>query len=238
MSRRISVVLGSCLLALGVLVSLSGTALLLAFGSPDGLRTGPEHVATSSRALVTRTAQIEGAGDADRFLGQTRIDVRATPGSGDKGVFVGIGPAADVDRYLAGAGIEVVKDFETTPFRLTVEPRPGSAAIPAPASQSFWIARGDASSQLSWTVRDGDYRLVLMNADASPGVALDADFGIAMPAGRLLAVWVLVVGLALLAGGIVVLVLGLRRPAAARPVLPTGSGTTPSQATRSTGVRP
>jgi hypothetical protein len=240
MSRRISVVLGCCLLVLGVLVGLSGAALLVAFGPADGLHTGSQPVATSSRALVTKTAQIAGVPEADRFLGQTRIDVRATARSGDKGVFVGIGPAADVDRYLAGADIEVVTDFETTPFRLAVEPRPGSAAIPAPGSQGFWVARGDASSRLSWTVRDGDYRLVIMNADASPGVSLDADFGIAMPAGRPLAVWVLVVGLALLAGGVVLLVLG-QRTAATRPVLPiasTGSGTSPQQTTHSTGVRP
>ena len=236
MSRRISVVLGCCLLALGVLVGLSGAALLVAFGPPDGLHTGSQPVATSTRALVTKTAQIAGVPEADRFLGQTRIDVRATPRSGDKGVFVGIGPAADVDRYLAGADIEVVTDFETTPFRVVSVPRPGSAAIPAPGSQSFWVARSDGSPRLSWTLRDGDYRLVIMNVDASPGVSLDADFGIAMPTGRLLAVPVLVVGLVFLAGGIVALVLGLRT--GARPTRQTASGTTPSQTTRPTGARP
>ena len=214
MSRRVGIIVGCCLLAVGGLVAVSGVALLVAFGSADGLYTGPHPLTSSSRALVSSTADIENAAASDRAFGQTRIDIQATP-RGAHGVFVGIGPAADVDRYLAGSSVEVVTDFEVAPFRLTTQPRPGSASVRAPGSQDFWVARAEAASgtaALSWTVRDGDYRFVFMNADGTPAVNADARFGVIVPGARTLGVTVLLVGLVLGAGGVIALVLGLRAP--------------------------
>ena len=159
-------------------------------------------------------------------LRQTRIDIQATP-RGAHGVFVGIGPTADVDRYLAGTSVEVVTDFEVAPFRLTTQPRPGSASVSAPGSQDFWVARAEAASgtaALSWTVRDGDYRFVFMNADGTPAVNADARFGIIVPGARTLGVTVLLVGLVLVAGGVIALVLGLRAP------VPPARGSAPQDA--------
>src|SRR4051794_8409615 len=204
MSRKVSVILGCCALALGALVTLSGIVLVVAFGSPDGLRTGPHPLVPPSRALVSTVADIRNAGASDAVLGQARIDVRAATRGSDRKAFVGIGPAAAVDRYLAGAAVEIVTDFEVAPFDLTTEPRPGSASLAAPGAQDFWVAQGETGSgaaQLSWTVSDGDYRLVIMNADGSPGVDVDGSFGIAVPAARPMIIAVLVVGLVLIAGG-------------------------------------
>jgi hypothetical protein len=215
MSRRAGIIVGCCLLAVGVLVTVSGVVLLVAFGSPDGLRTGPHPVTTSSRALVSSAAEISNASAANGALGETRIDIQATTRGGTHGAFVGIGPAAAVDHYLAGAAVEVVTDFEVAPFRLTTQPRAGSASISAPGSQDFWVARGETRSgtaALSWTVRDGDYRFVVMNLDGSPAVNVDAGFGVAVRGARTLGLTVLLVGFALLAGGAVALVLGLRTP--------------------------
>ena len=214
MSRRAGIIVGCCLLVVGGLITVSGVALLMAFGSAVGLRTGPHPLTTSSRAVVSSVADISDAGAANSVLGETRIDIQATS-RGTHGAFVGIGPAAAVDRYLAGAAVEVVTDFEVAPFRLTTQPRAGSASISAPGSQDFWVARAETRSgtaALSWTVRDGDYRFVFMNVDGSPAVNVDARFGIAVLGARTLSLTVLLVGFVLLAGGALALVLGLRAP--------------------------
>jgi len=215
MSRRAGIIVGCCLLAVGGLITMSAVVLLVAFGSSDGVHTGPHPLTTSSRAFVSSMADISNAGTANRVLGETRIDIQATTRGGAHGTFVGIGPAAAVDRYLAGAAVEVVTDFEVAPFRLSTQPRAGTASISAPASQDFWVAHGETRSgtaALSWTVRDGDYRFVVMNADGSPAVNVDAGFGIAVPGARTLGLAVLLVGFVLLAAGALALILGLRAP--------------------------
>jgi hypothetical protein len=235
MSRRAGIIVGCCLLALGSLITLSGVVLLVAFGSADGLHTGPHPLTTSSRALVSSSADISNAGASDAVFGQTRIDLSATTRGGDAGAFVGIGPAEAVDRYLAGAGIEVVTDFDLAPFRLSTSPRAGSAAIGAPGSQNFWVAQAQTRSgtaHLSWTVRDGDYRIVFMNTDGSPVVNVDGTFGIVVPAARPVSLATLVVGLVLLAGGVLALILGLRAPR--RPVEAGLAGGRPEQPTQPT----
>lgn len=84
MSRRAGVIVGCCLLTVG-LVAVSGLVLLVAFGSADGLRTGPHPLTTSSRAPVSSVAAISNAGTSDAVLGPTRMDVSATTRGGDQG---------------------------------------------------------------------------------------------------------------------------------------------------------
>jgi hypothetical protein len=239
MPRRAGIIVGSCLLAVGALVALSGVVLLVAFGSADGLRTGPHPLTTSSRALVSSVADISNSDTSAATLGQTRIDLSATTRGGDRGAFVGIGPAEAVDRYLAGADIEVVTDFDVQPFQLSTQPRPGSATIGAPGSQGFWVARAETPSgtaKLSWTVRDGDYRIVFMNADGSPGMNVDGRFAIVVPAARSLGIGVLLVGLVLMVGGSLALILGLRAPKGpARPDVGAGGPDRSAQPTATRG---
>jgi len=238
MSRRAGIIVGCCLLALGSLVAVSGLVLLVAFGSAGGLHTGPHPLTTSSRALVSSVADISNAGASDAVLGQSRIDLSATTRGDDRGAFVGIGPADAVDRYLGGAAIEVVTDFDVAPFQLSTQPRAGSATVGAPGSQDFWVAHAETRSgtaQLSWTVRDGDYRVVFMNADGSPVVNVDGTFGIVVPAARPLSFATLVVGLVLLAGGVLALILGLRAPTG--PVEAGVAGGRPEQSPEPTAGR-
>jgi hypothetical protein len=59
-------------------------------------------------------------------------------------------------------------------------------------------------------VRDGDYRLVLMNADGSRGVRADGDVGVTLPHVSRVA-WLLVGGGALLLlGGVATVVIAAR----------------------------
>src|SRR3712207_7109899 len=57
-----------------------------------------------------RSASIDTAGFVDD-LGSARITMSAHAGGG-RPIFVGVGPAADVDRYLAGAATDEVTRSE------------------------------------------------------------------------------------------------------------------------------
>ncbi len=80
----------------------------------------------------------------------------------------------------------------------------------APADQRFWVAKvaGSGSRTLEWALRDGDWAVVIMNADGSAPVAADvqlgARFGVVYP----LVVGLTLAGVFLLALGAALMVLG------------------------------
>jgi hypothetical protein len=139
------------------------------------------------------------------------VRVSADRAFGEAPVFVGIGPADQVDRYLKGAPIDRVDDLEVEPLSLETTERSGNRAPKPPVSQDFWVAKatGPGEAAIDWKVRDGDYKLVVMNADGSRGVEADAKFGVDVPFLPALALGVLIAGgIALVAGLAVV----ARRP--------------------------
>jgi hypothetical protein len=130
----------------------------------------------------------------------------------DRNVFVGVGPKAQVDRYLAGASIDTVHDFSVEPWNLDKTAREGTAKPRPPATQSFWVAKSAGSTAaLDWKVRDGNWRVVVMNADGSRGVATMSEFGVKIPHLATIALIALIAGLVTLAGGIALIVAPSRR---------------------------
>jgi hypothetical protein len=230
MSRRTPwIVAGIVVLVVATPVVIAGIVLLALFGSRGDLRSGPHQVTTPGRALISSVAAINDTTDAGFLLGNSRLELDGTARDAGHGVFVGIAPAAAVDRYLAGADVDVVSDFDLAPFSLTTDRRPGTAAPAAPGAQDFWVARAEASSgtaSLSWIVRDGDYRVVIMNADASPAVDVDGTFGVVIPRAFGLSMAVLVTGLVMGVLGVALLLVGLLqrgRPTPPAPTAPAGA---------------
>src|SRR4051812_41696902 len=156
--RRAAIVVGSIVAALGAVLAIAGGALFAVFGSDGTLSTGRHDVSTATSALVSEAAQIDGSATGADALGTARIKVDARA-AGGRPVFVGVGRAADVERYLGGAATDEVTDFDVSPFRLERDLHPGSANPPAPGTQPFWVASDSgASAAVNWKVRDGDYR--------------------------------------------------------------------------------
>jgi hypothetical protein len=213
-ARITAIVVGGLLAAVGVLSTVAGGAGLAVFGSDGSATSGRHSLSTASSALVSSVAEIEDANDFADALGDPSVRLSVEADGSSSGVFVGIGLAADVDRYLASAPIEEATDFELDPFRFDRRVRPGSSRPAAPASQRFWVAKGsgrDAAS-LRWRVRDGDYRAVVMNADGSRGVDTDGRIGLTVPHLPELAWGLIGGGLLLMAGGIAAGALAARRP--------------------------
>jgi hypothetical protein len=139
-------------------------------------------------------------------------------------VFIGIGPASAVERYLANAPIDRVTDFDVDPFRLTTEPRAGTARPAPPGEQSFWTVRADGTNAtVDWKITDGSYRLVVMNADGSPNVAATSAVALTIPHLFGIALGALIGGVVLALVGILLVILGARtRPDRAPPRGPVG----------------
>ena len=97
--------------------------------------------------------------------------------------------------------------------------------LASPLDQSFWVAEADGRSaaETTWKIRDGSYRIVVMNADGSPGIAVDGEFGVHVPRLTAIATTALAGGLILVVSGIVLVVAGARSkdtPAPQEPASP------------------
>jgi hypothetical protein len=168
--------------------------------------------------LATEPADLDSPGVgwlySQVLLGEVRI--RVTPASTSSALFVGIGPADDVDRYLAGVSHTVISDFWTNRVEAIGGGTPGSA----PGAQDFWAASatGPGAQTLTWDPANGSWTVVVMNADGRPGVDVRADLGATYPALLGIAIGVLVVGAAFLVGGVLLIAGAIRRASRARTV--------------------
>ena len=189
--RIVALAAGSIMILFSVV--LLGGAGVLAWadqGQQGGyLTTGAATYSTGGYALASDPVRVHGLwGWLSGFTGEVRIRVTAT--SRGTPVFAAIGPASAVSHYLAGVSYTSVSALGDQ----HVTQNPGSM-VPAPPSTALdWAAqvRGAGTQTLRWTVRTGDWMLVVMNADGSPGVAVRADAGVSSPvlpslAGELLA---------------------------------------------------
>jgi hypothetical protein len=216
---KIAAIVAGALAALaGLAIAAIGALVLGVFGSDGTVASGSHSFSTSRAALVAPLDDVQGISDLSDVVGDPRVRVTATATGSDQELFVGIGPAAQVDRYLADTPIDEVTDFELDPFTLDRRPRGGASKPAAPAEQGFWQAQatGARSASMDWKVSDGDHRLVLMNADGSRGVEADGSVGLTMSNVPTVA-WLLIGGgLLIVLGGAAGIVLGARGLRASR----------------------
>ena len=217
------------LLVIGVLAfALGGTLLGLHLGTRDDdgfYEIDENRLATPTRALVSDSVEVD-LSDAwivdDSDLGDLRLSAEST---GGRAVFVGIGPTADVRRYLAGVAQQRA-EFDDG----DLGDRTAGVRTPTPpGSQSFWAAsaQGTGRQAAVWSVADGEWSGVVMNADAAPGVDVDAQLGFKTDLGLWVGIGALVFGLVVGAIGVALLVSrararsrGLRGPPAPPPPPP------------------
>jgi hypothetical protein len=201
----------SAALAIGIVLALLGLTLLGAAGTAlwadrtqrDGgyVTTDRHEFSTAGSALATEETKLGTAGVGWLYgpglLGKVRI--RVTPRSADTTLFVGIGRAADVDRYLAGVDRTVISEF----FKDKAERVDGGPARSAPGTRHFWAASatGAGTQTVRWQPKDGSWTVVVMNADGRRSLDVDADLGARIPSLPWIALGVLVAGAIFVAGG-------------------------------------
>jgi hypothetical protein len=211
---RITALVIGALLALVSLALLGGggTGLWAELTQRDTgyVTTGIHRFSTGGSALVTERTHLGASGIgwlySPGILGKLRV--RVTPANGGSPLFVGIGPARDIDRYLAGVSQTLISDF----FKDKVETVGGSAARSAPGTQSFWVASsvGSGPRTLFWKPKNGSWSVVVMNADARPGIDVRADLGARMPAVLWIAIGLLLAGAVFVTGAGLLIVGAIR----------------------------
>jgi|tagenome__1003787_1003787.scaffolds.fasta_scaffold20327926_1 hypothetical protein len=215
MPNRTFPIVGAISLAVvgSIITAAAATALVLDRNGP--LTTGSHSVSTRTTAIVTSVDDLEGTDGIATVLGRPRLHLDVH-GSGTP-VFIGVGHAADVERYLDGVDIDRVTDVDVDPFQLDVSHRAGDRVASPPATQSIWVARSTGTDPvLDWKVRDGDYRIVVMAADGRPGFTVHASAAVHIPHLVALAIVALGLGILLLAVAALVVVRVARRAAPTR----------------------
>lgn len=194
-------------------VAAGGLALWLNASADHGYITSGSHRFTSqARAIVTDDLHV-GTDVPHWLIARGRVTASSTNG---KELFIGVARKRDVDGYLAGVSYSAIRSLEYGPFSVEYARHDGTVAPRDPAAQTFW-ATSDPS-KLTWRLRSGHWRVVLMNADASPGVSADVTVGGRVGHAVLAGIVALVVGgLLALAGG--ALVWGARGDGG-RPTIP------------------
>ena len=214
------IIVGAVLALTGLIVGGGGAAVLATIGSDGTVKSGQQSFSTPGAALVSSSADLRRPSEVSDIVGDPRVrmSVEATPGA-TSGVFVGVGPAKDVERYLASAPIDEVTDLDVNPFKMEHHPRGGTATPAPPSQQDFWVAQstGAGSAKLDWKAGDGEYRMVVMNADGRPGVRTQGDVSVTIPHTSAVSWSLLGGGLLLLLAGAATIVLAMRQ----RPVIGT-----------------
>lgn len=206
---------------IGGLLGLVALALLTAAGiglwadlsqrKAGYVTPGGHDFSTSGSALVTEETKLGSAGVGWLYpaslLGKIRI--RVTPVGSSSPLFVGIGPTAAVERYLAGTNRTIITDYfgETTHFV------GGGPVGSAPTTQHFWVASSSGTGRQSvfWKAKDGSWTVVVMRADGRPGMGVHADLGARLSSLRWVGIGAAVAGLVFMAGAVLLILGAVRR---------------------------
>jgi hypothetical protein len=228
--RVVAVVLGSLAALVSLGVGLAGTTLAVADAKVRDqagfLMSGQRIFATDTYAISSDNFELQ----ADRpaayiprfFLGEAKITATST---NDKPVFLGVAATRDATSYLDGVGHATLID-PGNPNRAGSGPvyrtTAGGAPDAEPGALDIWAARtssGVGTQSLVWPVENGDWTVVVMNADGSAGLSANLAAGATVPG----LVWVVGILLSIAVTGLVVavvlLVIGLR-PGRTSPAAP------------------
>lgn len=191
-ARRATVVtiIGIVSLSLAAILVVAAGALWgarKALPDDDGFFTAPtatcrvESYAITSEPMRLNFSGVGGLTPAS-LLGDGKVTVRSREGSP---VFVGIANSRSVEAYLNGVGRSTMlpeRHFgdQTPPICDTTA---GVAPGTAPASLPIWtrFAQGSGDQTITWPFQEGDWTVVVMNPDRSPGLDVEVDAGATFP---------------------------------------------------------
>ena len=205
---RIAVLIAGGLLALVSLgFFVGGGAALWANGQKDdqgylSTRTEPFH--TRAAALRTDNLDVDLGGTgrvlSSALYGKVRLHVTLRAG---KDLFVGIARSRDVTRYLRGTAHASVTDLDYHPFHADYATAGGARRAAPPAAQR--------------KIRSGNWSVVVMNADGSPGIEAGVRAGANVPFLNEVAWGAIGAGALLLLVSVALLYAGARTPRRPQP---------------------
>ena len=183
------VLLVSAALASVAAVGALGLGALALWGESEKdergyLSTNSQSFAAGTHAIATESLDMDLDGAEELVdstsLGDVRLDVESQSG---KPLFVGIARTDQVSSYLSDVSHTILTDVDFDPFEAFYSRQAGERSPAAPGGERIWAAsaQGAGSQTLTWEVEDGDWSIVVMNADGSPGVQADISAGAKLP---------------------------------------------------------
>ncbi|MDY7542867.1 DUF4389 domain-containing protein [Cryobacterium sp. 5B3] len=186
----------------GFLTTPSGTLSVASYAitSPN-LETG------TGTGTGTESGTQAGSGGIPAGLATVMLEATSARGTG---VFIGIGPRSEVERYLASVAHSELTSVNSSPFRTEYREVPGSRRPARPGSQPWWTvaASGPGTQRVVWPVEGGDWAVVVMNADVTQGVDVQARAGARSALFVPAAVALLLGGGLLLVAGVLLVIFG------------------------------
>ena len=219
-AKVISAFVGITMVVGSIGLAIAGTFMVVATDDVDGyISVGPLRARTDAAALLGDDIDIflDESIRGGSYLGLDNIEARLTVDSRNgKELFVGVGPASEVSRYLAGSSYSVVDTFND---RLVLDDFPGTVTLSAPGDQDFWVATAD--EVLNWNLEQGNWSVVVMNDDGSTGIDSAVTVAGRVPFLRPIGAALLVAGIIGLVVGVTLTYFGVRGgPTAALPAQP------------------
>jgi hypothetical protein len=204
---------GGAVAIVGILLAVGGAAVIAAHAfarDDDGFySSGTDRFETDGYAIETENIDLGTPADTapDKLLGTVRVRGES---AGSKPVFIAIAPRDRIDAYLDGVSHSVLTDIDDPEYDDVAGGRPAGP----PTKQEFWSAEASGSGEqtMEWDVEGGDWSVVFMNADGSRPVALDAGVAIDLDWLIWVGIGLLVIGIAMAAGGVALIVI-MRREA-------------------------
>jgi hypothetical protein len=201
--RRIAAaVLTSLAALLGIAAIVAGGAALVFDQTQrnpgEYITTAPAPYSTGTYALESASYRAGTAAEwsvARGLLGTIRIHSVS-----NRSVFIGIAPADAANQYLANVAHAEAADLGAQ--RSDFHAHPGGAPSALPAAQHFWAAHASGSGEqtLTWKVRSGNWRVIVMNANGTRDVTSDLSIGASFP-------HLQTIGIAALGAGLLILLL-------------------------------
>lgn len=203
----LAIVIGAALTGLGAL----GIAVFGVAGTTTGASTTLESAETSL-AIVADLERVDVGIPFAELVGTPSLTVTGATGGS---VFVGTAAQAAVDKYLFGVPYDLASNSGTW----TLSPVPGiETTVGEPSSEDFWIEEAlGVSADIPLQTGSDPTTLVIMNADATPGVAVDLVLGFQGPYIFYYSIGAIVVGLILIVVAIALVASGRRRRGQQRP---------------------
>ena len=205
-----------------------GGGIAIAVPDDNGwVSTGPIRMKTEAAALVGDDIEIDLGGhfaDGRTILHWGELPAElAISSRNDKSVFIGIAEQEDARAYLDGVALDRISSID---HDHEVEHVYGTYAATPPADVDIWVASG-VDGILEWDVQEGDWAIVALNADGSPGVDVAVSASARIPFLTTLGVVLLAIGVAGMTAGGFLTYFGVRR---VRDRQPSDSTTTPPAA--------
>jgi hypothetical protein len=221
---KVVVIVIGALIVLAAAGCATGGGALAAVVGPDGeVESGRHRMDTTTYALVSEVAEIaEHDPDAAKAISRADVRIRVEAESQDpsEAIFIGVGRSGDVDQYLSNVRRDVVNDIGfDDDFDLETTLIAGSDAPAPPSEQDFWVeaASGPGTQRLDWEIEQGSFRFVLMNADGSEGVDVNASLGVKIPYAFQIGLGIMISGIVFALVGVLIIVMAIRSGEAPPP---------------------